>query len=217
MDEQPDGVRRDPLKGAGHAPWLRNALASLEGFEQIPAWRESGRQIERVAVTVLFTDIVDSTAKVAALGDRHWHALLDSHHALVRRALAGYRGREIDTTGDSFFAAFECAARAIRCACTIADAVCPLGITVRAGLHAGECEVMDKKLGGLTVHIGARVVMLAGAGEVLVSGAVKDLVTGSGFTFLDRGIQSLKGVPGEWRLYVVHREPPFGPLISPVA
>ena len=213
MDEQSDGFRQAQPSGVDHVPGLWNARAFLKGFDQSSRSREIGNQLDRVAVTVLFTDIVDSTARVAALGDQRWHALLDSHHALVRQSLAGFQGREIDTAGDGFFAAFECAIRAIRCACTIVDAVFPLGLQVRAGLHTGECEVMDHKLGGLNVHIGARVVAFAGAGEVLVSGTVKDAAVGSGVFFLDRGCQRLKGVPGEWRLYAVHRAPSFGPAI----
>lgn len=206
MDEQLSSARQAEASGSNHFPWLGDADTSLEGIEGFLAGRGHTPEPDRVLVTVLFTDIVDATVKVAALGDRRWHALLDSHHALVRRALAGFRGREIDTAGDGFFAAFDGPARAIRCACTITDTVRTLGIAVRAGLHTGECEVMDNKLGGLAVHIGARVATLAGAGEVLVSGTVKDLVAGAGFSFVDRGVRTLKGVPGEWRLYAVDRD-----------
>jgi class 3 adenylate cyclase len=139
------------------------------------------------------------------LGDRRWRELLDDHHALVRRELARYRGREIDTAGDSFLATFDGPARAVRCACGICDSVRSLGIEVRAGLHTGECEVMGEKLAGISVHIGARVAALANPGEVLVSSTVKDLVAGSGLSFRDRGSEYLKGVPGEWRLFAVER------------
>ncbi len=153
----------------------------------------------------MFTDIVGATEKAASLGDRRWRELLEGHHAAVRRALARFRGREIDTAGDGFLASFDGPARAVRCARDISDDVRPLGIEIRAGCHTGECEVMGEKLGGIAVHIGARVASLAGPGEVLVSSTVKDLVAGSGLGFADRGVQSLKGVPGEWRLYALER------------
>jgi len=137
------------------------------------------------------------------LGDAGWRELLETHHALVRRQLARFRGREIDTAGDGFFASFDGPARAIRCACSIADGVRELGLDVRAGLHAGECELVDGKVGGIAVHIGARVAANAQAGEVVVSGTVKDLVAGSGIPFEDRGAVELKGIPGEWRLFSV--------------
>ena len=158
---------------------------------------------DRVLATVLFTDIVGSTAKAAELGDRDWRELLERHHAVVRRELTRYRGREVDTAGDGFFASFDGPARAIRCARTIADTVGELGIEIRAGLHAGECELLDGKVAGIAVSIGARVAGQASPGEVLVSQTVKDLVAGSGLSFDDRGACELKGVPGEWRLYAV--------------
>ena len=160
---------------------------------------------DRVLATVLFTDIVEATAKLAELGDRRWRELIQQHHLLVRRHLARFSGREIDTAGDGFFASFDGPARAIRCACAITDAVHGLGIEVRVGLHTGECEVVDGKVGGIAVHIGARVAAQAAPGEVLVSSTVKDLVAGSGLAFADRGTHELKGVPGEWRLYAVER------------
>jgi class 3 adenylate cyclase len=160
---------------------------------------------DRVLATVLFTDIVESTAKAAELGDRGWRELLAAHHGRIRRELGRFRGREIDTTGDGFFATFDGPARAIRCAGAVTESVRELGIEVRAGLHTGECELVDGKVGGIAVHIGARVAAKAKAGEVLVSGTVKDLVAGSGIEFTDRGSTELKGVPGEWRLYAVER------------
>jgi class 3 adenylate cyclase len=160
---------------------------------------------ERVLATVLFTDIVDATAKVAELGDRRWRDLLKQHHSVVRRQLVRYSGHEVDTAGDGFFATFDGPARAIRCASAIVSAVPELGLRVRAGLHTGECEVVDGKVGGIAVHIGARVAALAGAGEVLVSGTVRDLVAGSGIPFEERPPAELKGIPGTWRLYAVEQ------------
>jgi class 3 adenylate cyclase len=158
---------------------------------------------ERVLATVLFTDIVGATTRAAELGDRRWREQLERHHALARRQLARYGGREHDTAGDGIFASFDGPARAIRCARAIGSAVADLGLEIRAGLHTGECEVMEGKMAGIAVHIGARVAGAASPGEVLVSSTVKDLVAGSGITFRDRGSAELKGVPGEWRLYAV--------------
>jgi class 3 adenylate cyclase len=143
------------------------------------------------------------TPPAAELGDAEWRSLLEAHHALVRRQLARHRGRELDTAGDGFFATFDGPARAIRCASAITNAVSDLGVSVRAGLHTGECQVVDGKIGGIAVHIGARVTAQATAGEVLVSGTVKDLVAGSGIHFQDRGVHELKGVPGNWHLFSV--------------
>ncbi|HET9324188.1 MAG TPA: adenylate/guanylate cyclase domain-containing protein [Gaiellaceae bacterium] len=158
---------------------------------------------DRVLATVLFTDIVDSTARAAELGDRAWRELLARHHALVRRRLAEFRGEEVDTAGDGFFAIFDGPGRAIECAQAIVGDVGQLGLELRAGLHTGECERMDKGLAGIAVPIGSRVAALARPGEVLVSSTVRDLVAGSGLEFEDRGAHELKGVPGEWRLYAV--------------
>ena len=156
--------------------------------------------------TVLFTDIVGSTDRAIELGDRAWRELLERHHALVRRELVRFRGREIDTAGDGFFAAFDGPARAIRCACAIVDGLRELGLEVRAGLHTGECEVADGKVAGIAVHTGARVAAHAGPGEVVVSSTVKDLVAGSGIAFGDRGAHELKGIPGDWRLFAVEQQ-----------
>ena len=156
---------------------------------------------DRVLATVLFTDIVGATETAARLGDERWRHVLTRHHDAVRRELQRFRGREIDTAGDGFFAAFDGPARAVRCACAIGDAVRPLGLELRAGVHTGECEVIGNKVGGIAVHIGARIAACAAAGEVFVSSTVKDLVAGSGLTFADRGQQTLKGVPGEWHLF----------------
>jgi len=162
-------------------------------------------EIERVLTTMLFTDIVGSTERAASLGDQRWRSLLDAHDRTVRDQLRRHRGREIETSGDSFFAAFDGPARAIRCAQAIVDATEALGIELRVGLHTGEVEVRGDHLGGLAVHIAARVGALAGPGEVLVSGTVKDLVVGSGIEFLTRGEHELKGVPGSWPLYAIKR------------
>ena len=153
--------------------------------------------------TVLFTDIVDSTRCAAEMGDRDWRALLDAHDAVVRSQLARFRGREVNTAGDGFLAMFDGPQRAIRCAMAIRDAVQALGVEVRAGLHTGECEVRGDDIGGIAVHIGARVGALARPSEVLVSSTLRDLVIGSGLEFEDRGSYELKGVPGEWRLFAV--------------
>ncbi|MFL5920665.1 MAG: alpha/beta fold hydrolase [Gaiellaceae bacterium] len=158
---------------------------------------------ESVLSTILFTDIVGSTARAAELGDRAWRELLERHHALVRRELARYRGEERDTAGDGFFATFDGPARAIRCADAIVQAVQQLGLEIRTGVHTGECEVHEGKIAGLAVVIGSRVAGVARGGEVLVSQTVKDLVAGAGLEFEDRGEHELKGVPGRWRLYSV--------------
>jgi class 3 adenylate cyclase len=155
--------------------------------------------------TVLFTDIVGSTAKAIALGDRGWRDLLERHHALIRRELVRFRGAELDVAGDGFFARFDGPARAVRCACAISESMGRLGLQIRAGLHTGECELMGDKVGGIAVHIGARVAQQAQPGEVLVSSTVRDLVAGSGLRFRERGTAELKGIPEEWRLYAVER------------
>jgi class 3 adenylate cyclase len=185
-------------------------------YHFVEPWRPSFQEIaefltgqqadvaeDRVLATVLFTDIVDSTRRAAEIGDRDWHALLDAHDAVVRAQLARFRGREVSTAGDGFLAMFDGPQRAIRCAMSIRDAVQALGIEVRAGMHTGECEVRGDDIGGIGVHIGARVSALAGANDVLVSSTLHDLVIGSGLEFEDRGAHELKGVPGEWRLFAV--------------
>lgn len=158
---------------------------------------------ERVLTTVLFTDVVGSTERLSELGDARWRDLVERHHDLVRRTLTRHRGIEIDTAGDGFFATFDGPARAIRCARAIQAGIAELGMSARAGVHTGECEIVDGKPGGLAIVVGARISAVAGAGEVLVSGTVKDLVSGSGIEFEERGKHELKGVPGEWRLYAV--------------
>jgi class 3 adenylate cyclase len=185
-------------------------------YHFVEPWRESFQEIaefltgqqpdvadDRVLATVLFTDIVDSTRRAAEMGDRDWHALLDAHDAIVRVQLNRFRGREVNTSGDGFLAMFDGPQRAIRCAMAIRDAVRSLGIEVRAGLHTGECEVRGDDIGGIGVHIGARVSALAGPNDVLVSSTLRDLVIGSGLEFEERGAHELKGVPGEWHLFAV--------------
>jgi class 3 adenylate cyclase len=154
-----------------------------------------------VLATILFTDIAGSTEQVATLGDQRWREVLDTYYRLAREELARYRGREIDTAGDGFFAAFDGPGRAIHCALAIVAGARTLGLAVRAGVHTGECEVIGTKLGGIAVHLGARIAALASGGEVLVSQTVKDLVAGSGLRLKDRGLRVLKGIPGEWRLF----------------
>jgi class 3 adenylate cyclase len=162
---------------------------------------------DRILATILFTDIVESTAKAIELGDRRWRGLLERHHMLVRRELLRFRGREIDTAGDGFLASFDGPARAIRCACAIVESVHDLGVSIRAGLHTGECEVTDGKIAGIEVHTGARVAALAAAYEVLVSSTVRDLVAGSGIRFDEKGAHELKGIPRQWRLFAVQQRP----------
>jgi class 3 adenylate cyclase len=182
------------------------SLLGDEVFDEIERFVRSVRDEvppETALATILFTDIVRSTETASAVGDRAWAELVERHHALVRGHLDRFRGRELDTAGDGFFATFDGPVRAIRCAGAITKAVDDLGLQVRAGLHTGECEVVGEKLAGIAVNIGARVAARAGPGEVLVSQTVRDLVAGSGIAFEDRGVAELKGVPGEWRLYAV--------------
>ena len=203
------------LPGVGHVALRAGGRQIQTEIEQFltDVWQTGGwddAESDRLLATVLFTDIVDSTPKAIELGDRDWRDLLERHHALVRRELLRFRGREIDTTGDGFLATFDGPARAIRCACAIVDGVRGLGLSIRAGLHTGECEVADGKVAGIAVHTGARVAAQAVADEVLVSSTVKDLVAGSGITFVERGLRELKGIPGEWRLFAVDRDPRDG-------
>jgi pimeloyl-ACP methyl ester carboxylesterase len=191
------------LPGDDHLPWTGDTDALVDEVEEFLTGTRPPREPDRVLATVLFTDIVGSTERAAALGDRAWRELLDRHHTLVRRELGRFRGEERDTAGDGFFATFDGPARAIRCAKAVVAGVHELGLEVRAGVHTGECELHDTKVAGIAVSIGARVAAIAGPGEVLVSQTVKDLVAGSGLEFDDRGARSLKGVPGEWRLYAM--------------
>lgn len=188
---------KDALFFAGDHDPVMNEVAQFLTGERPPV------EVDRVLTTVLFTDIVESTDRAALLGDRRWRALLDAHDQRVREQLGRFRGKEVKTTGDGFLASFDGPARAIRCAQATIEATRPLGIDLRLGLHSGECEIRGDDLGGLAVHIAARVGAMAGPGEVLVSGTVKDLVVGSGISFVDRGAYNLKGVPGTWSLYAV--------------
>ena len=203
MAERIPGARLVELSGADHVPWLSDSDAILGEIEEFLTGVRHAVEPDRVLATVLFTDIVGATEKAAALGDRRWRDLLDGHNAVVRRELARFRGREIKTTGDGFFAAFDGPARAVRCACAVSQGMRSQGLEVRAGLHTGECEIIGDDMGGIAVHIGARIAARAAPGEVLVSSTVKDLVAGSGLSFRDHGAALLKGVPGEWRLYSV--------------
>ena len=205
------------LPGVGHmalsagGAQIQDEMARfLTDVWQTGGWEDT--EPDRMLATVLFTDIVESTAKAIDLGDRHWRDLLERHHTLVRRELLRYRGREVATAGDGFLAAFDGPARAIHCACAIVDGVRDLGLSVRAGLHTGECELTDGNIAGIAVHTGARVAALAAADEVLVSNTVRDLVAGSGIQFSDRGAHALKGIPGEWRLFAVQQQAPDIPL-----
>ncbi len=219
---QKSGDRERPTGGA--APWVAAQIpgarfVEIPGAESFPTARDEAlfdavdrlsreirdqeAEFDRVLATVLFTDIVGSTERAAALGDRAWRDLAERHHAVVRAMLNRYRGSEVDTAGDGFFATFDGPARAVRCAIAIRDAVRPLGIEIRAGCHTGEVETIDGKVGGLAVTIGSRVAALAAPSEILTSSTVKDLTAGSGLTFEDAGERELKGVPDRWRLYRV--------------
>ena len=191
------------LPGEDHLPFVGDADAILDEVERFVTGRRPIPEINTVLATVLFTDIVDSTRRQAELGNAAWKDLVERHHTIVRDLLATHRGEEQDTAGDGFFVRFDGPARAIRCAQGIVESVRELGIDVRAGLHTGECEIVDGKCGGLSVSIGARVMANAGPSEVLVSQTVKDLVAGSGLAFEDAGEHELKGVPDRWRLYRV--------------
>jgi class 3 adenylate cyclase len=196
------GARFVALPGADHAPFTGDADEIIDEIEEFLTGQRSGGG-ERVLASVLFTDIVDSTGRAAALGDAAWRSYLDAHDAIVRSELVRYGGREINTTGDGFLAAFESPTQAVRCARAITSVCAGRDIAVRAGVHTGECERRGNDLAGLTVHIAARVASLAASGEVLVSRTVRDLVGGSGLRFADRGEHELKGVPESWQLFAL--------------
>ena len=197
------GAKYAELPGDAHTLWAGDTDAIVDEIEEFLTGARPAPEQDRVLVTVLFTDIVGSTERVADLGDRRWRELLQRHHEVVRRQLARFHGREVDTAGDGFLATFDGPARAIRCAGAIGDALRELGLEVRAGLHTGEVELTNGGVRGIAVHIGARVASSAGPGEVLVSSTVKDLVAGSGIVFEQRGTHTLKGIPGEWHLFAV--------------
>jgi class 3 adenylate cyclase len=189
------------LPGIDHLPWAGDAEPLLGEIEEFLTGARSVPEPDRVLATVMFTDIVGSTERAAELGDARWRELLSAHQAAVRRELQRFRGREVKTLGDGYLATFDGPARAIRCGQAIAEAAHSAGLDVRIGLHSGEVELMGDDVGGIAVHIAARVGALAAAREVLVSSTVKDLVAGSGIAFVDRGTQQLKGISDEWRLF----------------
>jgi class 3 adenylate cyclase len=195
------GARYVELPGIDHLPWAGDQEAVLGETEEFLTGARSIAEPDRILATVMFTDIVGSTERAAELGDARWRELLAAHQEAVRRELAQFRGREVKTLGDGCLATFDGPARAIRCGGAIAETARSSGLEVRIGLHSGEVEVMDEDVGGIAVHIAARVGALAGAGEVLVTSTVKDLVAGSGIPFEERGAQQLKGIPDEWRLF----------------
>jgi class 3 adenylate cyclase len=198
------GARMVELPGREYYPFLGDQDTLLGEIEEFLTGTRSRPDVDRVLATVLFTDIVDATRTAVELGDEKWRELLESHHTLIRDEIKRFRGREVDTAaGDGFLAAFDGPARAVRAAVAIVNRVRPLGLRVRAGIHTGECDVMDNKLSGVAVHTGARVASKAEPDEVLVSSTVKDLVAGSGLRFRDRGTFELKGIPGRWQLYSV--------------
>ncbi|MGB7305414.1 MAG: adenylate/guanylate cyclase domain-containing protein [Burkholderiaceae bacterium] len=201
LSENIPGARLVELPGNDHAPWSGDSHLFAAELEEFLTGSRGDVEIDRVLATVLFTDIVGSTERAVTLGDRGWKELLGQHHELVREELRRHRGVEQDTAGDGFFATFDGPARAVRCAQQICEVVGRIGLEVRAGVHIGECERTADKMAGIAVHIGARVMAQSRPGEVLVSSTVKDLVPGSGLTFVERGEHDLKGVPGTWRLY----------------
>jgi pimeloyl-ACP methyl ester carboxylesterase len=199
--DQIPGARYVELPGDDHLAWVGDTDGLLDEVEEFLTGVRRAPSPDRVLATVLFTDIVGSTERLTQVGDQRWREMLDEHHRLVRRELERYRGHEIDTAGDGFLSTFDGPARAIRCARAISDSVRPLGLEVRAGLHTGECELVGNRIAGIAVHTGARIVALAGPGEIIVSSTVKDLVAGSGIEFVEHGEHELKGVPGTWQLY----------------
>jgi len=196
------GAKFKEYPGNSHSIMLDDMETILSDIQEFITGERPIDSSDRILATVLFLDIASSTERAAALGDAPWRNLLNSYYAIVRKELARFRGKETNTSGDSFLATFDGPARAIRCALAVVLAVRQLGIEVRAGVHTGECELMGDNVGGIAVHTGARIMAQAGPGDVLVSGTVKDLVSGSGIEFQNRGMHQLKGIPGEWRLFV---------------
>ncbi len=195
------GARYVELPGIDHLPWAGDSEAVLGEVEEFLTGARTAPEPDRVLATVMFTDIVGSTERAAELGDARWRDLLSAHQEAVRRELGRFRGHEVKTLGDGYLATFDGPARAVRCGWAVTEAARGLGLEVRIGLHTGEVELMDDDVGGIAVHIAARVGALAGAGEVLVSSTVKELVAGSGIEFEDRGAKQLKGIADEWRLF----------------
>jgi len=198
------GARFKEYPGSSHSMMLDDMETILSDIQEFVTGKRPIESYDRILATVLFLDIASSTERAAALGDIGWRNVLNSYYVIVRKELARFRGNETNTTGDAFLATFDGPARAIRCALAIAQGVKQLGIDVRAGVHTGECELMGDNIGGLAVHIGARIMARAEPGSVFVSGTVKDLVSGSGIDFQDRGVHELKGIPGEWRLFLAN-------------
>jgi pimeloyl-ACP methyl ester carboxylesterase/class 3 adenylate cyclase len=202
MADRIRGAKFVSFPGVDHFPWVGNQDELLDEIQAFATGAKSDEaDLDRMLATVMFTDIVGSTAKAAEAGDRGWRELLEKHHGTVRALLGRFRGREVDTAGDGFFATFDGPARAVRCAQEICASVRDLGLEVRAGVHTGEVEMMDKKVGGIAVNVGARVAALAAPSEVLVSQTVRDLVSGSGLVFEDAGTHELKGIPESWHLF----------------
>jgi pimeloyl-ACP methyl ester carboxylesterase len=195
------GARFTELPGEDHFPWVGDQDAILDEIQEFLTGVRPTPESDRELSTLLFTDIAGSTELITRLGDQAWQELLERHHAMVREELSRFRGREVDTAGDGFFATFDGPARAVRCALSVVGAAQQLGIKIRAGLHTGEIQVMGPKISGIALHIGARVAAIAKPGEVLVSSTVKDLVAGSNIRFADHGTHVLKGVSGEWHLF----------------
>jgi class 3 adenylate cyclase len=202
MSSRIPGATFVEFPGASHAMALDDMETVLSTIAEFITGERPVKAFDRILSTVLFLDVVSSTEHIAEKGDSAWRNVLNSYYSIVRKELARYRGVERNTAGDGFFATFDGPARAIHCALSIASLVKPLGIDVRAGVHTGECELMGDNVGGIAVHIGARVMSKAGPGSVMVSATVKDLVAGAGLTFQDAGTHELKGVPGDWSLHV---------------
>jgi len=203
LAEHIPSARLVELPGVDYLYFVGDSDAILDEVQEFLVGVREPAEPDRVLATVMFTDIVESTSKVVALGDRAWRDLVQSHHAAVRRQLERFRGREIDTAGDGFFAAFDGPARAIRCAQAIRDAMRALDLEVRIGIHTGECDVLEDKISGVAVNTGARIAASAEPSEILVSRTVVDLVAGAGMEFSDAGVRRFKGIPGEWQLHAV--------------
>jgi class 3 adenylate cyclase len=206
MAERIPGAKLVELPGNDHLPWGTDTDAMLDEIKEFITGERHGPDPDRILATILFTDIVGSTDRAAGLGDQRWRELLESFYDVVGKVLPRFRGVEVGTAGDGVLATFDGPARGIRCARSLAEAVVPLGLQVRTGLHTGECEVIGEDVGGIAVHTAARVAALARPGEVLVSHTVKDLVAGSRIGFESRGTHTLKGVPGEWPLFAAIAE-----------
>jgi class 3 adenylate cyclase len=207
MAEAIPGAELLILPGIDHNPWVGDYAAITSAVAQFLTGRDVQPRQDRILTTLLFTDIVGSTERAAAMSDAVWRDVLDAHNRIVRDALSRYRGIEVNTTGDGFLARFDGPARAIECAVTIRDAVTPMGVDIRAGVHTGEVEILGDDITGTAVNLAARVCAASAASEITVTSTVKDLVIGAPIEFVDRGHRMLKGVPGEWQLFAVSGEP----------